>query len=65
MIRQKLEGSDFLHSKFFIHGYLKPENIVFTNDSFENIKIVDLVNCMNTNEINKYSNLQTRYYRAP
>ena len=65
IIKQILQGTDFLHSKNLIHGDLKPENIVFRSDSFENIKIVDLGNCMNTYEINNYKNLQTRYYRAP
>ena len=62
---QILKGVKFLHDKNIVHGDLKPENIVFSDNEYKNLKIADLGNSMYTNELNKYSLLQTRYYRAP
>jgi dual specificity tyrosine-phosphorylation-regulated kinase 2/3/4 len=62
---QILKGIKFLHDKNIVHGDLKPENIVFSDNEYKNLKIADLGNSMYTYELNKYSLLQTRYYRAP
>ena len=62
---QILRGVKFLHEKNIVHGDLKPENIVFSDNECKNLKIADLGNSMYVHELNKYSILQTRYYRAP
>lgn len=62
---QILKGVRYLHSKNIVHGDLKPENIVFSDKECENLKVADLGNSMYENELDRYSILQTRYYRAP
>lgn len=65
LVMQILKGVNFLHDKNIVHGDLKPENIVFSDNEYKNLKIADLGNSMYVYELNKYSLLQTRYYRAP
>ena len=65
IIIQILKGIKFLHDKNIVHGDLKLENIVFSDNEYKNLKIADLGNSMFVHELNNYSLLQTRYYRAP
>lgn len=47
-----------------IHCDLKPENIVFTDDSRTSIKVIDFgSSCFNSRD--GFSYVQSRYYRAP
>lgn len=47
-----------------IHCDLKPENIIFTDDSYKNIKIIDFgASCQDCSSGFFY--VQSRYYRAP
>ena len=65
VVDQIFSGIRHLHTKNIIHADLKPENIVFTDNKFNKIKIVDLGNGLNQNEINNYNIIQTLYFRAP
>ena len=47
-----------------IHCDLKPENIIFTDDSYKNIKIIDFgASCQDC--ASGFFYVQSRYYRAP
>jgi dual specificity tyrosine-phosphorylation-regulated kinase 2/3/4 len=65
IILQIMKGIKYLHNKNIVHADLKPENIVFTDNTYTKIKIADLGNGVFEYELNKYSIMQTRYYRAP
>ena len=65
IVYQIFDGIRHLHNKNIVHADLKPENIVFTDDSFQKIKIVDLGNGLSPSELNNYSIIQTRIFRAP
>lgn len=43
----------YLHSKNIIHGDIKPENIIFTNDNITPIKIIDFDTAFYKNDIEK------------
>jgi serine/threonine protein kinase len=64
--KQMLEGVEFLESNNIIHGDLKPENIMFEDNSYDNIKIIDFgssVSIKNKIYYNYY--FQTRWYCSP
>jgi len=53
-----------MKNKGIIHCDIKPENVMFTNDRFNNIKIIDFgISC--ENYITGFSYVQSRMYRAP
>ena len=48
-----------------IHGDIKPENILLSNNGIHQVKLIDFgTSCFNGNDKN-YSYIQTRFYRAP
>ncbi|KAL7714858.1 Serine/threonine protein kinase ppk15 [Entamoeba marina] len=60
--KQLMEGIKICSSAGIIHGDIKPENILLTNDG--RIKIIDFGSASFEN-YTLYSNLQSRNYRAP
>lgn len=75
--RDIIKGLHFIHKNKIVHCDLKPENIVFTNPTKQNVVIIDfglaqLHNKIYKNKYKKYIQtfndnyyLQSRYYRAP
>jgi len=61
---QILLGLDFLHSNGVTHCDLKPDNILFSNESDENIHIIDLGSAtLSEPPLGQY--MQSRFYRSP
>jgi serine/threonine protein kinase len=61
---QIVQGLFFMKKKSVIHCDMKPENILFTDESCQNIKIIDFgASCENYSQGFFY--VQSRYYRAP
>jgi len=60
---QICEGLSYIHTKY-IHGDLKPENIMIDKLT-KKIKIIDLGSSFEKNKIKKNFYVQSRYYRAP
>ena len=53
-----------MRNKKIIHCDIKPENILFTDDTYENVKIIDFgASCEDFTTGFFY--VQSRYYRAP
>ena len=40
-VRQICEGLQHMHENNVVHLDLKPENIIFTDESYKNIKLID------------------------
>jgi len=65
IMRQVLLGLSVLKKHNIIHGDLKPENVLFTDDTYTKIKIVDFGSSI-FHKIGKYQTyIQTRWYRSP
>ena len=59
-----VQGLYFLKNKGVIHCDMKPENIIFTDETLNDIKIIDFgASCMSCDKGFFY--VQSRYYRAP
>ena len=56
-----MNGTKYLHNKGIVHSDLKPENIVFTDNTYTKIKIVDLGCGLSEYQLNGYTLMQTRY----
>lgn len=53
-----------MKNRSIIHCDMKPENVIFTDDKYQNIKIIDFgASC--TSCANGFTYVQSRYYRAP
>jgi len=74
-IKQIVNAIQFLNKNNIIHGDLKPNNIVFKDNTYKKLILVDFGNSITTEDIstnynynynsNSNSNLQTISYRAP
>ena len=61
---QMLEGLKYMKNRGVIHCDMKPENILFTDQSYQAIKIIDFgASCEDCKKGFFY--VQSRYYRAP
>ncbi|EAX96191.1 CMGC family protein kinase [Trichomonas vaginalis G3] len=62
--KQVAEALKFYHSINYIHCDIKPDNILWTDEQHESIKLIDLGCTCKENQI-LHSCIQSRYYRAP
>lgn len=61
---QMIQGLKYMKNKSIIHCDMKPENIIFTDQKCQNIKIIDFgASC--TDCASGFFYVQSRYYRAP
>lgn len=61
---QMAQGLKYMKNKGIIHCDMKPENVIFTDDKYERIKIIDFgASC--TSCASGFTYVQSRYYRAP
>jgi len=59
-----VQGLKYLKTKGIIHCDLKPENVLFTDDSFTQVKLIDFgASCEDCKS--GFSYVQSRFYRAP
>ena len=59
-----VQGLKYLREMGVVHCDMKPENILFTDESLQNLKIIDFgASCMSFESGFFY--VQSRYYRAP
>jgi len=59
-----VQGLKYMKNKSVIHCDMKPENVLFTDDTYSNIKIIDLgASCEHFSS--GFTYVQSRYYRAP
>lgn len=64
--KQVLEGLEFLEFIGIIHCDIKPENIMFETEKYENIKIIDFGSSIFNGHKRIYNNyIQTRWYCSP
>lgn len=64
IMEQVFQALDFIHLNGIIHCDLKPDNILFSNEDFQTIKIIDFGSAMTgQGEIGQY--IQSRFYRSP
>ena len=62
--RQVCAGLKFMRNKGIIHCDIKPENILFTDNTYNKVKIIDFgASCADCSTGFFY--VQSRYYRAP
>jgi len=64
IVQQIVQGLCHLKECGIVHCDLKPENIIFTSDEKEEIKIVDLGSACSRQE-RGFTYVCSRYYRAP
>jgi serine/threonine protein kinase len=65
---QILDGLDYLQNLNIIHGDLKPENLMFEDNSHKNIKIIDFGSSIILNKGNTFYSktyYQSRWYCSP
>lgn len=62
--RQVFVALEYIHSKNIIHCDLKPENIMFSDPSMMEVKVIDFGSACYVGETT-YSYIQSRFYRAP
>ncbi|KAH0787696.1 CMGC family protein kinase [Histomonas meleagridis] len=62
--RQICHALNSIHSINFVHLDIKPENILFTDSTFKEVKLTDFGNAR-VYDHNKISYCVTRYYRPP
>ena len=61
---QLLQALDFIHSNGVIHCDLKPDNILFANEDFSRINLIDFGSAtFSQGGIGQY--IQSRFYRSP
>ena len=64
IVFQVTQGLKFMRTKKVIHCDLKPENIIFTDEKYRNIKLIDFgASCQDY--ASGFFYVQSRYYRAP
>lgn len=62
--KQVTMALQYIHSHGFVHCDLKPDNILWTSDRHQSVKLIDFgCACMSNKPM--YSYIQSRYYRAP
>ncbi|CAD8050030.1 unnamed protein product [Paramecium primaurelia] len=64
ILKQLISGLEFLHSLNWVHCDIKPENILFTDNTAKQIQIIDFGSASELN-VNLYYYIQSLYYRAP
>lgn len=62
--KQVSQGLKYMKNKGIIHCDIKPENILFTDDSTDGFKIIDFGNSCESYKTG-FSYVQSRMYRAP
>ena len=62
--RQICQGLKFMKNKGVIHCDIKPENIMFTTDKYNSVKIIDFGSSCE-DYTTGFSYVQSRMYRAP
>ena len=62
--KQVFQALKFMKNKGVIHCDVKPDNILFTDDKFRNIKLIDFGSSCEHYKIG-FSYVQSRMYRAP
>lgn len=59
-----VQGLKYMKNKVIIHCDMKPENVLFTDEQYNNIKIIDFgASCEHCST--GFTYVQSRYYRAP
>ncbi len=64
IIFQIVQGLKYMKNHHIIHCDMKPENVIFTDDSYQKVKIIDFGSSC-TDSKSGFSYVQSRYYRAP
>ena len=65
LANQILRTLYFLHKNKIVHCDIKPENLLFTTDKKDKVKVIDLgSSCYELYQCD-YSYIQSRYYRSP
>lgn len=55
IITQLISAVQHIHAKCYIHGDLKPENLLFEDDSMQDVKLVDFGAARYVNQTNSYN----------
>lgn len=64
IMEQLLQSLDFIHRNGIMHCDLKPDNILFSDEDFENIVLIDFGSSSTAGSgVNQY--IQSRFYRSP